>query len=233
MTPVSSPVELTRTFPIITAVVLTALLTVGGLLVAGSGQPALAQEEEATALGVDNPRVALETNQGTIVIELYADKAPKTVENFLDYVEKDFYDGTIFHRVIPEFMIQGGGFTPDLQQKETEAPIRNEANNGLENTRGTVAMARTGNPHSATSQFFVNVVDNDYLNHTEETARGWGYTVFGQVVEGMEVVDAISKVRTTRRGPNENLPAEAIVIEEARKVGSGGGEASEGDSRDR
>jgi len=157
-----------------------------------------------------NPRVKMETSKGAIVLELFPDKSPKTVENFLAYVESGYFDGTVFHRVIPDFMIQGGGFTADLTQKDTRGPVENESNNGLTNDRGTVAMARTRNPHSATSQFFVNVVDNPSLNYSQ---RGWGYTVFGKVVEGMEVADAISKVPTTRKGSMSDVPAEPVVIQ--------------------
>ena len=167
----------------------------------------------------DKPRVALETSEGRIVLELDSAKAPGTVESFLGYVESGFYDGTIFHRVIPDFMVQGGGFTPDMDLKPTRGPIRNEADNGLRNDRGTVAMARKGDPHSATAQFFINNVDNAYLNHTAKTPQGWGYTVFGRVIEGMEVVDRISAVRTgrTNRGMT-NVPLEPVLIESARRV---------------
>ncbi len=163
----------------------------------------------------DTPRVAIDTSKGQIVVELFADEAPGTVKNFLSYVESGFFDGTIFHRVIPGFMVQGGGFTPDLKKKNTEAPIQNEANNGVKNERGTLAMARTGDPHSATAQFFINVVDNANLDHTEESPRGWGYAVFGKVVQGMDVVDAIVAVPTTRKGMQANLPVDTISIEVA------------------
>ena len=146
-----------------------------------------------------NPRVIIETSMGKIVLELYPDKAPKTVGNFLTYCKSGQYDGTVFHRVIPNFMIQGGGFTPNMKQKPTGQPITNEADNGLKNDRGTIAMARTQAPHSATAQFFINTVDNDFLNHRSKDQGGWGYTVFGRVVEGMDVVDAISKVKTGTR----------------------------------
>lgn len=162
-----------------------------------------------------NPQVTLETSKGTIVLELYPDKAPKTVENFLAYVESGFFDGTIFHRVIPDFMIQGGGLTADMKNKETRAPIQNEADNGLSNDRGTVAMARTNDPHSATAQFFVNSKDNAFLNHTAKNAQGWGYTVFAKVIEGMDVVDAISAVQTTRKGMMADVPVEAVTIRKA------------------
>ena len=165
-----------------------------------------------------NPRVALETTKGKIVIELDAAAAPISVKNFLGYVEAEFYDGTIFHRVIPNFMVQGGGFTADMNQKSTNDPIENEADNGLKNDRGTIAMARTMNPHSATAQFFINTVDNGPLNHTGKNMQGWGYTVFGKVVEGMDVVDAIEGVATTNKGPHQNVPAETVVIEKATVV---------------
>ncbi|MFD9592107.1 peptidylprolyl isomerase [Kitasatospora sp. NPDC059973] len=159
--------------------------------------------------------IELHTNFGVIRIELDPEKAPKTVENFLDYVKKGHYDNTIFHRVIPGFMIQGGGFTPDMDQKATEATIHSEANNGLHNTRGTVAMARTNDPHSASAQFFINLSDNDFLDHTAQTTQGWGYTVFGRVVEGMDVVDKIMAVKTGRRGHHQDVPVEDVVIEKA------------------
>ncbi|MCG3200630.1 MAG: hypothetical protein NFCOHLIN_00486 [Gammaproteobacteria bacterium] len=176
------------------------------VLVLMVSQPAIAE----------SPRVELKTSLGSIVLELYPDKAPKSVANFLQYVNDGFYDGTIFHRVIDGFMIQGGGFTADFDQKETREPIENEAANGLQNAAGTVAMARTGDPHSATAQFFINVADNDFLNHTAPTPQGWGYAVFGKVVEGMEVVDRIRQVTTEQRGPFEGVPTTPVVIERAR-----------------
>ncbi len=161
-----------------------------------------------------NPVVVLKTNRGAIEIELYPDKAPKTVENFLAYVNDGFYDGTIFHRVIDNFMIQGGGYTQDLKRKPTRAPIPNEANNGLKNERGTIAMARTSDPHSATSQFFINVKDNPFLDFKSETPQGWGYAVFGRVVEGMDVVEAIEHAKTEDRGGAfANLPSDPVIIE--------------------
>jgi cyclophilin family peptidyl-prolyl cis-trans isomerase len=159
-------------------------------------------------------RVTLETSKGKIVVELYADKAPATVANFLEYVRAGFYDGTIFHRVIPDFMIQGGGFTADMQQKSTRATIQNEASGGLRNTRGTLAMARTNAPHSASAQWFVNLKDNSFLDKAN-AADGWGYAVFGKVVSGMEVVDAIAAVATTSKGGHQNVPREAVVITKA------------------
>ncbi len=165
--------------------------------------------------GSAQPKVKLITNHGDIVIALNADKAPNTVANFIQYVEDGFYNGTIFHRVIENFMIQGGGFNEDFQQKTTQKPIKNEANNGLTNKRGSIAMARTGDPHSATAQFFINTVDNSFLNFRAETTSDWGYAVFGEVVEGMDVVDKIRKVDTTLRGPHQDVPAENVVIEKA------------------
>lgn len=162
-----------------------------------------------------NPSITLTTNKGDIVIELYQDKAPNTVENILGYVKDGFYDGTIFHRVIPGFMIQGGGFTEDMGQKDTKAPVENEANNGLANDVGTVAMARTPDPHSATAQFFINVKDNDFLNFSSPTPRGWGYCVFGKVTAGLDVVEAIENVSTGNRMGHQDVPLDAVVIEKA------------------
>ena len=159
--------------------------------------------------------VTLQTNKGDIVLELDAEKAPKTVANFLEYAKAGFYDGTIFHRVIPGFMIQGGGFTADMAQKPTNAPIENEANNGLKNDTYTIAMARTQAPHSATAQFFINVNDNGFLNFKAPTMQGWGYAVFGKVVKGQEVVDSIAAVRTGNRGFHQDVPVEAVVINKA------------------
>ncbi|MEN8515817.1 MULTISPECIES: peptidylprolyl isomerase [unclassified Burkholderia] len=159
--------------------------------------------------------VELHTNHGVIKLELDAAKAPKTVENFLSYVKKGHYDGTVFHRVINGFMIQGGGFEPGLKQKPTDAPIDNEANNGLKNDNYTVAMARTNDPHSATAQFFINVNDNDFLNHSSPTPQGWGYAVFGKVVEGQDVVDKIKGVKTGNAGFHQDVPTDDVVIEKA------------------
>jgi len=168
----------------------------------------------------DNPKVRMETSKGTITLELYPDKAPKTVENFLTYGDDGVYDGTIFHRVIKDFMIQGGGFTEDMQKKPTHDPILNEADNGLKNDRGTIAMARTGDPHSATAQFFINHKDNDFLNHTGKNTRGWGYAVFGKVTDGMEVVDEIAAVPTGAKGPfPTDVPQTTIVIEKVSRIG--------------
>ncbi len=160
--------------------------------------------------------VLLTTNHGQITLELDADKAPKTVENFLNYVKSGHYDGTIFHRVIDGFMIQGGGFSPDMRQKPTEDPVENEANNGLTNDRYTIAMARTSDPHSASAQFFINVNDNDFLNFPG--SDGWGYCVFGKVTSGTEVVDTIGKVETGRRSMFSDVPTEDVVIEKAEIV---------------
>lgn len=172
---------------------------------------------------MSNPQVELHVTinvadtatPGVITLELDNDKAPQSTANFLNYVNKGHYDGTIFHRVIKGFMIQGGGFTPDMQQKATDAPIENEAANGLKNDAYTIAMARTNDPHSATAQFFINVVDNAFLNHTSPSPQGWGYAVFGKVVKGQDVVDAIRKVRTTRKGYHDDVPFDAVVIDKA------------------
>ncbi len=161
-------------------------------------------------------QVSLQTNKGEIVIELNEDKAPLSVENFLTYVNAGFYDGTIFHRVIPGFMVQGGGFDKDYAQKTTRDPIQNEAQNGLQNSRGTVAMARTSAPHSGTAQFFINTVDNGFLNHSSPTPRGWGYAVFGTVIKGMDVVDAITAIPTGAGGPFPgDVPQTPVIIEKA------------------
>lgn len=159
--------------------------------------------------------VELHTNHGLIKIELDSEKAPNSAENFLAYVRSGHYDGTIFHRVIKGFMAQGGGFTAGMKQKPTLAPIQNEANNGLKNKKYTLAMARTSDPHSATAQFFINVKDNDFLDFTRESGSGWGYAVFGKVVEGQDVVDAIERVRTGNSGGHGDVPLEAVVIEKA------------------
>ena len=164
------------------------------------------------------PKVKFSTTAGDFVVEVYPDKAPKTVDNFLRYVKDHHYDGTIFHRVINNFMIQGGGFEPGMKQKSTRAPIKNEANNGVGNKVGTVAMARTMEPHSASAQFFINVADNDFLNHSAPTVQGWGYCVFGQVVDGMDVVDKIKGVATTMRAGHQDVPSEDVIIEKAEIV---------------
>jgi len=162
--------------------------------------------------GHKNPRAVIETSHGTIVIELYADQAPLTVENFIQYAENGFYEGTTFHRIVKGFVIQGGGLTPDMEEKETLAAIPNEASNGLSNLRGTIAMARTPDPHSATSQFFINTVDNQRLDHSSKTPRGWGYCVFGQVIEGMDIVDIIANLPVTKKGLYENVPSSPVII---------------------
>ena len=165
-----------------------------------------------------NPRIRLETGLGDILLELDAQAAPKTVENFLDYANKGFYDGTIFHRVIKGFMIQGGGFTPEMTQKPTQKPITNEADNGLENKRGTIAMARTSDPHSATAQFFINTVDNSFLDYKEKSMRGWGYCVFGKVIEGMDVMKKIENMPTTNKGGHQDVPVSPAIIKKATVV---------------
>ena len=162
--------------------------------------------------------VELTTDQGTVRIELDDVKAPVSVENFLNYVRSGHYDGTIFHRVIPGFMIQGGGFAPGMKQKPTQGEIKNEANNGLKNTKYTLAMARTSAPHSASSQFFINASDNTFLNHTSESAQGWGYAVFGKVVGGIEVVDQIERVATGRKGGHDDVPTDDVLILKAVEI---------------
>ncbi|GAB4192396.1 MAG: peptidylprolyl isomerase B [Wenzhouxiangellaceae bacterium] len=170
---------------------------------------AMAQEQKES-----NPMIAIHTNHGVIKVELYSDKAPKSVENFLQYARDGFYANTIFHRVISDFMIQGGGFSPDMQQLPTRSPIVNEADNGLSNARGTLAMARTPAPDSATAQFFINVQDNTFLDHKgKHSPQAWGYAVFGKVVEGMDVVDDIRFVDTQNSGMHQNVPVEPVIIE--------------------
>ncbi|WP_342707051.1 peptidylprolyl isomerase [Nitrosomonas halophila] len=167
-----------------------------------------------TSVWAANPTVEIRTNLGTIQLELYPDKAPKTVENFLNYVKDSYYSGTIFHRVIPDFMIQGGGFDQNLAQKPTRQPIENEAANGLKNNIGTIAMARTSDPHSASSQFFINVANNNFLDYTAPTLRGYGYTVFGKVTAGMEIVNRIAATPTGAKGPfASDVPQDMVVIE--------------------
>jgi peptidyl-prolyl cis-trans isomerase B (cyclophilin B) len=174
-----------------------------GMVVAGTDVSA---EDQA-------PKVEIKTSKGTIVVELDPKAAPKSVENFLSYVNDGTYDGTIFHRVIKDFMIQGGGFVPQMVQKKTKAPVVNEADNGLKNLRGTIAMARTMEPHSATSQFFINTVDNSFLDHTAKNTQGWGYCVFGKVVEGMDTVDEITKVKTANKMGHQDVPVVPVIIE--------------------
>lgn len=165
---------------------------------------------------MNNPKVEIHvTNYGVFTLELDQDKAPQSVANFLTYVKKGHYNNTIFHRVIPGFMVQGGGMEPGMKQKDCDAPVQNEANNGLKNANYTVAMARTGDPHSATAQFFINVADNGFLNHTAPSAQGWGYAVFGKVVSGIDVVDKIKAVATGRKGFHDDVPKEDVVIEKA------------------
>ena len=162
--------------------------------------------------------IKLHTNHGVITIKLFADKAPETAANFEEYVRSGHYDGTVFHRVINGFMIQGGGFEPGMKQKKTRDPIKNEANNGLSNKVGTLAMARTMDPHSASAQFFINVKDNSFLDHTSPTPQGWGYAVFGEVVDGMDIVDAIKAVKTTSKAGHGDVPVEDVIIEKAEVV---------------
>ena len=169
----------------------------------------------ATHASEDAPVVELHTGKGLIVVELNREKARVTTENFVQYVESGFYNGTIFHRVIPDFMIQGGGMTPDMKEKKTRPAIRNEADNGLLNDKYTIAMARTNDPHSATAQFFINSKDNAFLNHKTPSGNGWGYCVFGKVIEGQDVVDAIENVKTHNVGFHENVPLEPVIIEKA------------------
>ncbi len=160
-----------------------------------------------------NTKISIETSMGVIKIELYNDKAPITSQNFIDYIKSGYFSGTIFHRVIKNFMIQGGGFTEEMQQKETQPPINNEADNGVGNKRGTIAMARTTDPHSATAQFFINLKDNDFLNFNKKTIEGWGYCVFGIVYEGLEVIDKIAEVKTGSNGPHQDVPETPVIID--------------------
>ncbi|MDX3894232.1 MAG: peptidylprolyl isomerase [Pusillimonas sp.] len=184
---------------------------------AGASQAASSTSTEGQSMST-TPRVKLQTSMGDMVIQLDADKAPKTVDNFLTYVKEGFYDGTVFHRVINNFMIQGGGFEPGMKQKSAHEAVENEANNGLKNDRYTLAMARTSDPHSATAQFFINVSDNDFLNFTSPTPNGWGYAVFGKVVEGTEVVDQIKGVKTGTKGFHQDVPTQDVIIEKATVV---------------
>lgn len=202
------------------AFVLAGMLAAAGPAAAQSAQPASSPTSQATDRNSMSqaPRVKIETSMGDMIIALNAEKAPKTVDNFLTYVREGFYDNTVFHRVINGFMIQGGGFEPGMKQKPTHAPVDNEADNGLKNNRYTLAMARTSDPHSATAQFFINVADNDFLNFKAPTANGWGYAVFGEVVEGADVVDNIKDVRTGNRGFHQDVPTDVIVIEKATLV---------------
>ncbi|MFZ5575073.1 MAG: peptidylprolyl isomerase [Pseudomonadota bacterium] len=189
----------------------TLLLAIAGC---GASEPATQQVSTAPAAGQPaNPRVLIETSKGNITVEVFPALAPQTVKNFLDYVRNGFYGGLIFHRVIPGFMIQTGGMHPDMTEKPKQAPIPNEADNGLRNLRGTLAMARMGDPHSASSQFFINVADNRFLDHRGKSFEGWGYAVFGQVVDGMDVVDAIVAVPRGNRGPHGDVPLEPVVMQ--------------------
>ena len=199
-------------------IALLAIATLPAVALAQTPAPATAPKPEpqgCTAKGNAQMKVKLTTSMGPIVIELDKAKAPVSTENFVKYVESGHYNGTIFHRVIPNFMVQGGGFTKDMQQKPTQAPIKNEGTNGLKNDNYTVAMARTGVRDSATSQFFINVKDNDFLNYSGESPQGWGYAVFGKVVEGKEVVDKIKSVATSNSGMHQNVPTAPVVIEKA------------------
>jgi len=170
------------------------------------------QDDQSNAKGANMVKVTMETSKGVITLELDSEKAPVSVENFVKYAKAGHYDGTIFHRVIPGFMIQGGGFDTDMKQKDTNPPIKIEADNGLKNTKGTVAMARTSDPNSATSQFFINIADNAFLDHTSPTQQGWGYAVFGRVTDGMDIVDSIEKVKTGNNYGHENVPLEEVTI---------------------
>ncbi len=191
----------------------TTLPLLAVLIFAGLTGSTPAQENKPVS---DTPTVTvvMETSKGTIELELDRAKAPGTVANFVNYVKKGHYDGVIFHRVIPDFMIQGGGFTADMDQKATDAPIENEAKNGLKNVRGSIAMARTSNPHSASAQFFINLKDNSFLDYPGQD--GWGYCVFGKVTTGLDVIDAIAKVQTGSKGGHQNVPTEAVLIKSAK-----------------
>ncbi len=202
---------MTRFSAFLSALLLGAALAAGGC---SAKEPGKQTVSTAPAPGQPaNPRVRIETGKGNITVELFPRNAPLSTENFLKQVQSGFYDGTIFHRVIPGFMIQGGGLLPDMTEKPNGAPIQNEADNGLKNLRGTLAMARTMEPHSATSQFFINVADNYFLNHRGKSMQGWGYAVFGQVVEGMEVVDAIVAASRGSHGAYDDVPLEPVVMQ--------------------
>ncbi|MDO5666290.1 MAG: peptidylprolyl isomerase [Alcaligenaceae bacterium] len=197
---------------------LVALTMAATLAMAPAGMALSQTSNQKDLSSMSNTRVKLVTNMGVMVLELDGEKAPVTTENFINYVKDGFYTNIIFHRVIPNFMIQGGGFEPGMNQKNTNAPIKNEADNGLKNDKYTVAMARTQDPHSASAQFFINTKDNDFLNFTAPSVQGWGYAVFGKVVEGTEVVDAIEKVETGTRGFHGDVPREDVVIQSAEIV---------------
>ena len=190
-----------------------------GMVVAAMVMVQLSFAVEKQAMEVLKHKVVMETSEGAITIELWADKAPETVKNFLRYADEKFYDGTIFHRVIDNFMIQGGGFRADMSRKDGHQPIKNEASE-LKNDRGTIAMARTSDIHSATCQFFINLRDNDFLNHTDNTAQGFGYAVFGKVIKGIEVVDRIGKTKTTSFGPYSDVPAKPVIIKSVKRFES-------------
>lgn len=202
-------------------ILLTSLAALFMLAGCGPDQPAAPTEQpqESAAPASASDKVRITTSRGIIDVQLDSERAPATVANFLTYVDERFFDGTIFHRVIENFMIQGGGYTEGFQKKATHAPVKNEADNNLPNSRGTIAMARTNDPHSATAQFFINHVDNDFLNHSSKTQRGWGYTVFGKVVNGMDVVDAIATTETGAGGPfPKDVPVAPVVIESIRRI---------------
>ncbi len=201
--PHSSPNSMKLNFPLLAALAVTFV-----------GSTGLTPAQETPVSETKPVKVVMETSKGTIEIELDAAKAPGSVANFVKYVKKGHYDGLIFHRVIPDFMIQGGGFTSDMQQKKTDAPIQNEAANGLKNVKGTLAMARTPDPHSASSQFFINLKDNSFLDYPGQD--GWGYCVFGKVTKGLEVIDQIAAVQTTTKGGHRDVPAEAVTIKSAK-----------------
>ena len=179
---------------------------------------AFAEDKSVENKSANNQRVLMKTSMGDVELMLFADKAPATVKNFLSYVEDGSYDGTIFHRVIKGFMNQGGGYSKDQQKRKTRAPVKNEADSGLSNKRGTIAMARTGQPHSATNQFFINTVDNNFLDYQNKSMRGWGYAVFGEVTKGMEVMDQISEVKTRPGNLGQNMPIEPVVIHSITKL---------------
>ena len=191
-----------------------------GMVVAAMAMVQLSFAEEKQTMKAVNPKVVMETSEGTITIELWADKAPVTVKNFLRYADEQFYDDTIFHRVIDNFMIQGGGFGADMKGKDTHQPIKNEAAAELKNDRGTIAMARTSDINSATCQFFINLKDNNFLNHSDNTPQGFGYAVFGKVIKGIEVVDLIGKAKTTTSGPYRDVPAKPVIIKSVKRLGN-------------
>ena len=200
--------------PVVRSLVLVGMLPLVSLS-AQAAPPSTSTPKQGVTSMSTNPRVKMTTSLGDIVITLDAVKAPKTVANFLAYVNDGFYNGTVFHRVIDGFMVQGGGFEPGLKQKPTKANVENEANNGLKNNKYTLAMARTSDPHSATAQFFINVANNDFLNHTAPTAQGWGYAVFGEVTEGKDIVDKMRAVATANSGFHQNVPTTDLLITKA------------------